>query len=163
MWLDDRTKWRNKLRRLADGSTKKFEQCKSYGACGHHLVSMPARIPAQQTSMTTADKIALALSAVLPTSRRTQLWLIWARRKGDNPSCWNKRLHLFSRRSKRVGMPAMCEDKVAMQWNKDRAEHRPGPTTKVPGIEYMLAGATQRSDIDPFDKVSPPSGLARTG
>ncbi len=55
-----------------------------------------------------------------------------------------------------VGMPAMCEDKVALQWNKDRADGKPGPTTKVPGIEYMLAGATQRSDSDPFDKTDPP-------
>ncbi len=55
-----------------------------------------------------------------------------------------------------VGMPAMCMDKVAMQWNKDFEEHKPKPTTTVPGIEYMLAGATQRSDSDPNDKTSPP-------
>ena len=55
-----------------------------------------------------------------------------------------------------IGMPAMCEDQVAMQWNKDFEEHKPKPTTTVPGIEYMLAGATQRSDSDPFDKTSPP-------
>jgi hypothetical protein len=54
-----------------------------------------------------------------------------------------------------VGMPAMCMDKVAMQWNKDFEEHKPKPTTTVPGIEYMLAGATQRSDSDPNDKTSP--------
>jgi hypothetical protein len=54
-----------------------------------------------------------------------------------------------------IGMPAMCEDPVAMQWNKDFEEHKPRPTTTVPGIEYMLAGATQRSDSDPFDKTSP--------
>ena len=51
-----------------------------------------------------------------------------------------------------VGMPPMCEDSVAVQWNRDRDEGKPGPTTKVPGVEYMLAGATQRSDSDPFDK-----------
>ena len=55
-----------------------------------------------------------------------------------------------------VGMPPMCEDSVAVQWNRDRDEGKPGPTTKVPGIEYMLAGATQRSDSDPFDKTDPP-------
>ena len=54
-----------------------------------------------------------------------------------------------------VGDPPMCADKVAMQWNMDFAEHKPKPTTTVPGIEYMLAGATQRSDSDPFDKTSP--------
>ena len=57
--------------------------------------------------------------------------------------------------SKGMGMPPMCADKVAMQWNKDFDEHKPKPTTTGPGIEYMLAGATQRSDSDPFDKTSP--------
>jgi hypothetical protein len=51
--------------------------------------------------------------------------------------------------------PPMCADKVAMQWNKDFEEHTARPTNTVPGIEYMLAGATQRSDSDPFDKTSP--------
>lgn len=55
-----------------------------------------------------------------------------------------------------VGMPAMCADSVAMQWNKDFDEHKPKPTTAVPGIEYMLAGATQRSDSDPHDTTSRP-------
>jgi hypothetical protein len=55
-----------------------------------------------------------------------------------------------------VGMPPMCMDKVAVQWNKDFEEHKPKPTTTVPGIEYMLAGATQRSDSDPNDTISPP-------
>ena len=55
-----------------------------------------------------------------------------------------------------IGMPPVCADRVAMQWNKDFEEHKPKPTTTVPGIEYMLAGATQRSDSDPFDKTSAP-------
>lgn len=55
-----------------------------------------------------------------------------------------------------IGMPAMCADKVAMQWNSDFAHHKERPSTTVPGIEYMLAGATQRSDSDPFDQTSRP-------
>jgi hypothetical protein len=55
-----------------------------------------------------------------------------------------------------IGKPPVCADKVAMQWNKDFDEHKPRPTNTVPGIEYMLAGATQRSDSDPFDTTSPP-------
>lgn len=55
-----------------------------------------------------------------------------------------------------VGMPPMCEDAVAVQWNRERDEGKPAPTTKVLGIEYMLAGATRRSDSDPFDKTDPP-------
>src|SRR5262249_26523495 len=44
-----------------------------------------------------------------------------------------------------IGMPAMCADKVAMQWNSDFEHHKTKPSTTDPGIEYMLAGATQRS------------------
>jgi hypothetical protein len=55
-----------------------------------------------------------------------------------------------------VGAPPMCADRIAMQWNKDFTEHKPKPSTTVPGIEYMLAGATQRSDSDPFDRKDPP-------
>jgi hypothetical protein len=55
-----------------------------------------------------------------------------------------------------VGKPATCANQVAMQWNKDFEQHKARPSTTVPGIEYMLAGATQRSDSDPFDQTSPP-------
>jgi hypothetical protein len=51
--------------------------------------------------------------------------------------------------------PAMCADAVSMQWFHDFATHQPKPTTKVPGITYMLAGATQRSDSNPYDETSP--------
>jgi hypothetical protein len=55
-----------------------------------------------------------------------------------------------------IGLPPMCADAVAMQWNDDFMHHKPKPTTTTPGIEYMLAGATQRSDSDPYDTTSPP-------
>jgi len=51
--------------------------------------------------------------------------------------------------------PPMCMDQASMQWMMDFAAHKPKPTNTVPGITYMLAGATQRSDSDPFDKTSP--------
>jgi hypothetical protein len=51
--------------------------------------------------------------------------------------------------------PAMCADAASMQWYHDFATHQPKPTNKVPGITYMLAGATQRSDSDPYDETSP--------
>jgi hypothetical protein len=54
-----------------------------------------------------------------------------------------------------AGHPAMCADEASMQWFKDFAEHKPKPTNTVPGITYMLAGATQRSDSDPYDTTSP--------
>ena len=55
-----------------------------------------------------------------------------------------------------VGMPAMCEDEASRQWSMDFAAHKPKPTNTVPGITYMLAGATQRSDSDPYDNTSEP-------
>ena len=55
-----------------------------------------------------------------------------------------------------IGDPAMCADGPSMQWAADFAAHKPKPTNTVPGITYMLAGATQRSDSDPYDKTSPP-------
>jgi hypothetical protein len=54
-----------------------------------------------------------------------------------------------------IGEPAMCADGPSMQWFADAAAHKPKPTNTVPGITYMLAGATQRSDSDPFDQKSP--------
>jgi hypothetical protein len=54
-----------------------------------------------------------------------------------------------------IGDPTMCADGPSMQWAADFAAHKPKPTNTVPGITYMLAGATQRSDSDPYDKTSP--------
>jgi hypothetical protein len=55
-----------------------------------------------------------------------------------------------------IGDPPMCADAASMQWASDFSAHKPKPTNSVPGITYMLAGATQRSDSDPYDKTSPP-------
>jgi hypothetical protein len=54
-----------------------------------------------------------------------------------------------------IGDPPLCADAPSMQWAADFAAHKPKPTNTVPGITYMLAGATQRSDSDPFDHTSP--------
>jgi hypothetical protein len=51
--------------------------------------------------------------------------------------------------------PPMCADQPSMQWFEDFAAHRPKPTNTVPGVTYMLAGATQRSDSNPYDDSSP--------
>jgi hypothetical protein len=55
-----------------------------------------------------------------------------------------------------VGEPPMCADEASMQWFADAKAHKPKPTNTVPGITYMLAGATQRSDSDPNDMTSMP-------
>jgi hypothetical protein len=60
---------------------------------------------------------------------------------------------------KGVGLPAMCEDEVSMQWSRDFAQHKPKPSNTIPGITYMLAGATQRSDSDPYDTTSNPIAI----
>jgi hypothetical protein len=57
-----------------------------------------------------------------------------------------------------VGEPPMCVDAASMQWFADAKAHKPKPTNTVPGITYMLAGATQRSDSDPNDMTSMPIG-----
>jgi hypothetical protein len=54
-----------------------------------------------------------------------------------------------------IGDPAMCSDAASMQWAADFKAHKPKPTNTVPGITYMLAGATQRSDSNPYDTTSP--------
>ena len=54
-----------------------------------------------------------------------------------------------------IGKPAMCADTASTQWLADFKAHKPKPTNTVPGITYMLAGATQRSDSDPYDTTSP--------
>jgi hypothetical protein len=55
-----------------------------------------------------------------------------------------------------VGEPPMCVDAASMQWFADAKAHKPKPTNTTPGITYMLAGATQRSDSDPHDTTSMP-------
>jgi hypothetical protein len=54
-----------------------------------------------------------------------------------------------------VGEPPMCVDAASLQWFADFKAHKPKPTNTAPGITYMLAGATQRSDSDPHDQTSP--------
>src|SRR5215467_6654287 len=54
-----------------------------------------------------------------------------------------------------IGEPPMCVDAASLQWFADARAHKPKPTNTVPGITYMLAGATQRSDSDPYDRTSP--------
>jgi hypothetical protein len=55
-----------------------------------------------------------------------------------------------------TGDPPMCSDAAAMQWSADFKAHKAKPSNTVPGITYMLAGATQRSDSDPYDTTSAP-------
>jgi hypothetical protein len=61
-----------------------------------------------------------------------------------------------------IGMPAMCADKVAMQWNSDFEHHMPKPSTTVPGIEYCWPAprsaaiptlSTSQVHLSPLDRT----------
>ena len=49
----------------------------------------------------------------------------------------------------------MCADPMGLQWMMDIMAKKPKPSNTVPGLIYMLCGATQHSNTDPFDKTSP--------
>lgn len=110
-----------------------------------------------EASDTTQAKIALAMSAgpadiamaarIVDTDAQETMVVL---REGTNG--WT----CMPGNPKVVGRPAMCEDAASMQWSADFEAHKPKPTNTVPGITYMLAGATQRSDSDPHDTTSMP-------
>jgi hypothetical protein len=118
--------------------------------------------PLTQSSPTTGDdstqvKIARAMSAgpvnvaktarIVDTDAQGKMVVL---REGNNGfTCMPGNLKV-------VGEPPMCVDAAAMQWYDDAKAHKPKPTNTVPGITYMLAGATQRSDSDPHDPTSVP-------
>lgn len=54
-----------------------------------------------------------------------------------------------------IGNPPMCADPMGLQWMMDLIAKRPQPTNRAPGLIYMLCGATQHSNTDPFDRTSP--------
>ena len=55
----------------------------------------------------------------------------------------------------RVGDVPMCADPMGLQWMMDIHTGKPKPTNTAPGLIYMLCGATQHSNADPFDRTSP--------
>jgi hypothetical protein len=112
---------------------------------------------ATDAGQTTPAKIARALSAgppevaksarVVDTDAQGKMTVL---REGSNGfTC-------MPGNPKVIGDPPMCADAASMQWAADFKARKPKPTNTVPGITYMLAGATQRSDTDPFDRTSPP-------
>jgi hypothetical protein len=55
----------------------------------------------------------------------------------------------------KIGQPPMCMNPMGMQWMMDAMQGKPKPTNAIPGMIYMLCGATQRSNTDPSDMTSP--------
>jgi hypothetical protein len=56
----------------------------------------------------------------------------------------------------RVGDVPMCADPMGLRWMMDAMARKPRPTNTAPGLIYMLCGATQHSNANPFDRTSPP-------
>jgi hypothetical protein len=54
-----------------------------------------------------------------------------------------------------IGNVPMCADPNGLRWMNDLKAGKPAPTNTAPGIIYMLCGATQHSNTDPFDRTSP--------
>jgi hypothetical protein len=54
-----------------------------------------------------------------------------------------------------IGNVPMCADPMGLQWMMDIRAKKPKPTNTAPGLIYMLCGATQHSNTDPFDRTSP--------
>ncbi|MEI9980206.1 MAG: hypothetical protein WDN23_14625 [Edaphobacter sp.] len=55
----------------------------------------------------------------------------------------------------KIGSPPMCMNPMGMRWMLDAMQGKPGPTNSVPGMIYMLCGATQRSNTNPLDRTGP--------
>lgn len=123
--------------------------------------SVQARTPVQSStrdaSDTSQDKIARAMSAgpddiarsarIIDTDAQGKMTVLRDGRNGFTCMPGNPKV---------IGEPPMCVDAASLQWFADAKAHKPKPTNAVPGITYMLAGATQRSDSDPNDTTSPP-------
>jgi hypothetical protein len=54
----------------------------------------------------------------------------------------------------RIGAPPMCMNPMGMRWMMDAMQGKARPSNSSPGMIYMLCGATQRSNVNPFDKTS---------
>jgi hypothetical protein len=121
------------------------------------LAQASAHTSAAEVDETTKAKIARAMSAgssdVAKSARiidKDSNGRIVVLREGNNGfTC-------MPGNPKAIGQPAMCMDAAARQWSADFEAHKAKPTNAEPGIIYMLAGATQRSDTDPYDTTSPP-------
>jgi hypothetical protein len=55
----------------------------------------------------------------------------------------------------------MCADPMGLQWMMDIMAKKPRLTNTAPGLIYMLCGATQHSNTDPFDRTSPGIPIGR--
>ena len=115
----------------------------------------PAQDSSTDTNTITQEKIARAMSAG-PTDIASSARIVDTDAQGNMVVLreGNNGFTCMPGNPEVVGKPAMCADAASMQWMADFKAHKPKPTNTVPGITYMLAGATQRSDSDPYDETS---------
>jgi FlaG/FlaF family flagellin (archaellin) len=130
-----------------------------FGTCSTAVAQTPSsQVPSVGSDESTQTKIARALSAA-PRDVAREAKVAEVDSQGRIVKVLRERSNGFTCMPgdpKQVGRPAMCADKASMQWSSDFLQHKPKPTNTAPGIIYMLAGATQRSDSDPHDTTSPP-------
>ena len=115
-----------------------------------------SRAAAADTAETNVTKIARAMSAGLPEIARLAK-IIGKDGKGHTVVLQevSNGFTCMPGNPNVIGDPPMCAER-SIEWAAGFAAHKPKPTNTVPGITYMLAGATQRSDSDPFDRTSLP-------
>ena len=113
------------------------------------VVAIPATAQTKHLE-SKAAKIARALSAAPPNIARSAKVLDrnengeeTVLREGSNEfTCFPGHVGV-------IGDAPFCANAPALQWEKDMADHKAKPTNTEPGIEYMLAGATDWSASDP--------------
>jgi hypothetical protein len=120
----------------------------------------PDRGSAKDSGETTQAKIARALSAG-PTEVTKRARIVDTDAQGHTVVLreGSNGFTCMPGNPKVVGEPPLCADAASLQWFADFKAHKPKPTNAVPGITYMLAGATQRSDSDPYDQTSEPMAI----
>ncbi|MCJ1460611.1 hypothetical protein MMC28_010993 [Mycoblastus sanguinarius] len=52
-----------------------------------------------------------------------------------------------------IGNVPMCANPMGLEWAMCLFKRKPAPTNKAPGLIYMLCGATQHCNNDPFDNT----------
>jgi hypothetical protein len=119
----------------------------------------PDRNSKQDSTETTKAKIARAMSAAPPGIAQSARIIDTSAHGTAVLREGNNGFTCMPGNPGAVGEPPMCADAAAMQWSADFKAHKPRPTNTQPGIVYMLAGATQRSDTDPYDTTSPPIAI----
>ena len=108
-----------------------------------------SRAAAADTAETNVTKIARAMSAGLPEIARLAK-IIGKDGKGHTVVLEevSNGFTCMPGNPNVIGDPPMCAEQ-SIEWAAGFAAHKPKPTNTVPGITYMLAGATQRARFRP--------------